>query len=176
MTVIVMSKHKDHYYIHADGRCTQDWMGIASDEVTKVFEGKDFIFGLAGAAAAQLIIGEALAKETRPMQLLKLLESSEFKPYLRSCSALIATTNHGAYGLSVRPEGFLSSTMTVDIIRWNEGDLPQSIGSGFLNVRTLLSLNSKVTPELVKKAIKDSYKVNHTIGGRISETKLKISK
>lgn len=73
MTVIVLTKEKNTYHIHGDGRTSQDWMGIASNNSKKVHEGKDCIFGICGKASAKLIMKDILNKTSAPMQVLRKL-------------------------------------------------------------------------------------------------------
>jgi hypothetical protein len=173
MTVIVLSKHENHYYMHADGRTSQDWMGIASDNSVKVHTGKDCIYGTCGRAAAKVIVKALLSRTRDPLKMAKLLHHKDFKDILQESSTLVATKKHGCYSINIRGASLFSPKADHSIITWDLDTLPQILGSGFLNVRTLLAQYDKPTPEQVRKAIEDSYKVNHTIGGLISEVKLK---
>ncbi len=178
MTVIVLSKYEGHYYMHSDGRTSQDWMGIASDNSIKVYEGKECIYGTCGKAAAKVIIKELLNKTRDPLKMAKLLYHKDFKDILQDSKTLVATKKYGCYTISIsmgRSSMFNSGKTECDIILWEDANLPQITGSGFLNVRTLLAqYETDPSPMQVKEAIKDSYKVNHTIGGLISEVKLKV--
>lgn len=159
-----------------DGRTSQDWLGIASDNSIKVHEGKNCIFGTCGKAAAKIIVQNLLKKTQDPFKLIKLLHHKDFKDILQDSHTLVATQRYGCYSLNVRPSSnsmFSSGSAIKDVVLWDDDCLPQIIGSGFLNVRTLLSQYDKVTPELVKESIRTAYKTNHTIGGLITEVKLK---
>lgn len=172
----MLSKHEGKYYVHSDGRVTQDWTGIASDEFVKVFKAKDCVYAICGNADSVLMLHEVFNKGSKPTQVLRTMSSPEFYPFLKSCSVLVGTAHHGCYSISINPKGFLSDALDVSIIPWPDNSLPQVKGSGFLNVKTLLAAKDKVTPTLVKKSIKDSYKVNHTIGGSIFEASIAINK
>lgn len=176
MTVIVLSKSNGHYYMTGDGRTSMGWMGIASDTTQKVHQLKDCLYGVCGNASAKMII-EMLLKRTRdPKRLIKLLLHKDFKDILQDCEALIATQKFGCYTISIsNGHPMFKSSGSSEIITWSDESLPQISGSGSLNVKTLLSVNheDKPTPEQIVKSIEASYKVNHTIGGTITQVSLK---
>ncbi len=178
MTVIVMTKHDGHYYMTGDGRTTQDWIGISSDNSIKVHEGKDCLYGVCGNASAKLVIKALLDKTRDPLKLLKLMGSKEFKDILQDSAAMVATKKHGCYTLRIDNKKDKDGAKTTDfsIVPWQDADLPQMVGSGFISVRTLLAQKNTITPMTVKDSIFDSYKVNHTIGGLITQVKLKVGK
>ncbi len=176
MTVICLTKYKNTYTISGDGRTSQDWAGVSTDSSIKVFKTKDCIYGGCGHASARLVINKALSRTSDPFKLLKLLNHKDWRDLLQPTSVLVASKKHGAYTVSIDKRGMLSTGHDVNVITWDDGALPQVIGSGFLQVRTLLSMhdNGKLSPKVVKDAITSAYKTNHTIGGNI--TQLSISK
>lgn len=176
MTVIVLSKHKDSYYLHSDSRCTQGAYGIMSDSYTKVYEQKDCIFSVCGEASCVLVMKALLAKTRDPLKLLRLLHHKEFKDILSSCSVLIATTRNGCYILDIDKKGLFDSEAKHSVVTLTDKDLPQMDGSGFVNVRSKLSEYDIVTPDVVKRCIEAAYKDNHTIGGAVQEVKLSVGK
>lgn len=177
MTVIVLSRTKDTYYIHSDGRCSQDWMGIASDNAVKVFKEKDCIFGICGSAAAKVVVQQILKKATDPFKVLKLLHHKDFRDILQPCQILVASAKHGAYTVFISEyEGLMSSKIYKGVVTWGDESLPQIVGSGFLNVRSLLSVQKTITPKVVEEAIIQAYTTNHTIGGKVSMVSVKIKK
>lgn len=179
MTVIVLTEHEGFYYMTGDGRTSQDWMGIASDNSVKVHEGKECIYGTCGNASAKLVIKALLDKTRDPLKLMRLMKHKDFKDILQNSSTLVATKKHGCFTLGISKIGGLVSgpgEFMCDIVTWDRDCLPQIEGSGFLSVRTLLSQYRETTPEMVKDAIEQSYTVNHTIGGKITQVKLKIGK
>ncbi len=186
MTVIVLSKYKGTYYLTGDGRCTARHH-IASDEVTKVYKatgkrkvkGKitqdEYIFGGAGCASSEILIKKALAKTRDPHKLQRLLkDSKEFKDHLVTTHCFVVTKKFGSYLLCIEPQGFLSSSYVAITIAWEDSSLPQVIGSGSHHVSALLSQYENPTPKVVEACIKQAYKVNCTIGGKISSVDLKV--
>lgn len=184
MTVIVLSKFEGYYYIHGDGRTSQDWMGIFSDESIKVHKGKDCIYGICGNCADILPLSEALKHTRDPFKLLKLLNGKEYKPLIQSTGVLVATTSHGCYSIERRPhrdpaiEADPAKRPGATIMPISLAQMPVMDGSGFISVRTLLAQKdpNEISPDVVEDAIQDSYKVNHTIGGKVSSVRLKIGK
>lgn len=176
MTVIVLTKEKNTYHIHSDGRTSQDWMGISTNNSKKVHDGKDCIFGVCGSAAAKLIIKDVLSKVNNPIQVLRKLHSKDYKDLLQDSQTLVATKKHGCYTLSISTKSLFSTSPNISIVTWDDDALPQIVGSGFLSVRTLLSTQEKITPKIVEWAITQAYEVNHTIGGKISHLSLELPK
>ena len=177
MTVIVLSKHGGYYHLTGDGRTSQDWMGIASDNTIKVREGKNCIYGTCGKAAAKIVIAHMLAKTQNPIKLLQMMHHKDYKDLLQDSTTLVASPKYGCYTIQIS-NGHILSGKSHSIVTWDEGALPQIIGSGFLSVRTLLSTieNKDITLQVVNDAILSSYKVNHTIGGKITTVKIKAPK
>ncbi len=175
MTVIVLSQHEGSYYMTGDGRATEDWRGVCTDNFIKVHSGKDYIYGTCGNCSANVVVKALLAKTRDPIKLLKLMKHKDFKDILQDSSTLVATKKFGCYTLDISKSKvlFTPSAAEGDIILWDDGTLPQIAGSGYLNVRTLLAQKEKASPKEVIKAIEDSYKVNHTIGGKITQVRLK---
>lgn len=191
MTVIVLSKFENTYFIHADGRCSMDWMGIHSDNATKVHQGKGYIWGFCGSCDSILPLEEALKKTQDPIKLLRYLNSKAIAPYLSSFGILVATKKHGAYQVERRCSAHKEiecdekKRPKASLMKLSDEQLPQTDGSGFLSVKTLLIASGgkgylhKVEDkehhsDAVKAAITDSYLVNHTIGGEIKELRLDI--
>src|SRR5690348_1942698 len=101
MTVIVLSKYAGNYYMHSDGRTSQDWMAIASDNSVKVHKDTDYIYGTCGNASAKVVI-KALLKRTRdPFKIIKLLHHKDFRDILQDSCTLVATQRHGCYSISI---------------------------------------------------------------------------
>ncbi len=180
MTVIVLTEHKGYYYLHGDGRATEGSHGINTDNEVKVYQGKGYMFGQCGECSDLLPLNEALKTTHEPFKLLKLLHSDEFKLLFKNLGVLVATSKHGCYSIDRTPhkdpniEHDPVKRPLATIIPWTREALPQMVGSGYLHVRTLLAQHEVITPDIVKSAIETSYKVNHTIGGKITELKLKV--
>lgn len=162
--------------MHGDGRTSQDWMGISTNNSVKVHEGKDCIYGTCGKAAAKLVMKDILNKTCNPMQVLRKLHSKDYKDILQDSQTLVATKKYGCYTLSIHGGNPFKAGHQVDICSWDDDALPQIVGSGFLSVRTLLSTQEKITPDAVKWAIQQSFEVNHTIGGKITHVSLPLPK
>lgn len=186
MTVIVMSKYDGSYYLTSDGRTTQDWAGIASDETQKVFAGNNCAYGICGNASAKTVIHELLRKSTKPIDVLRHARHESFKGLLKDCSVLVATKKHGCYTLNINAANPFQPEDRLSIIPWSDEQLPQVAGSGFLNVRTALGVikdqegednnTNHQHPDSIVWAITQSYKDNHTIGGRVSQVELQLTK
>lgn len=176
MTVIVLIKDKNGYHLLGDGRTSQDWMGINTDNSRKVHEGKDCIYGTCGDASAKLIMKDILSKTCNPIQVLRKLHSKDYKDILQNSQTLVATKKHGCYTLTIQDGNPFKSGHEVGICTWDDDALPQMVGSGFLSVRTLLATQENITPQVVEWAISTSYEVNHTIGGKITHVSLLLPK
>lgn len=179
MTVIVIYEDYDtkEIKITGDGRTSQDWMGIFSDETTKVFRKKDFIYGSCGDASSKAVIPELLRKtKCNKMALLNAIKDEEFKDILPNCKTFYAHKTKGMAIMTVDAKNSKDDYGKISILPLEYAQLPQAIGSGFLNVRTLLGNSKKVTQRDVEKAIRDSYKHNHTIGGKVSTVVLKYKR
>lgn len=163
------------YYIHTDGRCSKG-TEIASDGTVKAFKGKGYIYAVCGYLAAFMIIDEVLKRKQNPMEVLKLLHSKQYNPYLWHCGVLVATEKYGAYTIDVEPDSNDTSKHKISIVRWGDKDLPQLDGSGSKVVGALLAQHVHPSPEQVKKSFLTAYKVDHTIGGEITELSLKAKK
>lgn len=168
MTVIVLYKDDSDgkYKITGDGRTSQDWMGVFSDNTTKVFNEGTHIFGSAGDASSKTVIPVILKKSKgKHINLLRLCRDKDFVDILPNCQTIFAHHKEGIGMLSIH--GSILGGKQVQVLPLQDEQLPQAIGSGFINVRTLLS-GKVTTQKTVEKAIKDSYEVNHTIGGKIT--------
>jgi hypothetical protein len=176
MTVIVLSKHDGVYHIHGDGRTSMDWMGVATNNSTKVHAGKDYIYGTCGNATAKVVIKALLEKTTDPIKLLRLMHHKDFKDILQDSKTLVATKKHGCYEISIRKQGGLlgNTSASCGVITWDDDALPQMSGSGSLAVGALLSQHDEPMPIHVEQSIQQAFKVNHTIGGKITQVSLDI--
>ncbi len=177
MTVIVMSKNNNKYYLTSDGRTSQGWMGIASDNTVKVHSGKGCIYGVCGNASAKLIMKMLLNKTSDPVKFLKLLHHKDYAHLLQHSTTLVASQKFGCFTVHIHPRSMSpfgsSSGHTCEIIPWDDKNLPQIAGSGSLQVKALLSQYAQEPlPEGVKAAILQAYVTNHTIGGEISQISL----
>lgn len=167
MSVVVLTKFKNKYYLHADSRTSEDWMGINTDGAIKVFKGNTHICGVVGDASAKLVMQEVLSKGNKPIQVLNRLHDRKYKHLLKNSQTLVATRSFGIYTIAIH-KSILSSDVNIAIIPWPDSALPQSIGSGSLAVRAILSLLPEIKPIDVKNSIVQAYKVNHTIGGPVN--------
>lgn len=169
MTVITICKEKEKYHIVGDGRMTSGHH-IMSDQMVKVGSGKGYIFGICGSASGLLTMKLLLSQSTDPAELLTMIHQDKYK-HLKSLvnHVFVACQYHGVYEMII--DSFHDKT-DVAIIPFEDDALPMVMGSGTPQVKALLAQHEDVTVEHIKKAYHAAYKVNCTIGGKISSVEL----
>lgn len=179
MTVLIMYCDKDYYYITADGRATGS-VEVYSDNMTKVYNEGDYIFGHCG-GCEDIIPFKELIKEAKadPWQIILLSKSDTYKAMFNDFGCLVASKDHGLYHVERSPhsddniESDLEKRPRVEAFPVDPEDLPIYDGSGKYHVQGILAGVKKLTPKIVEAAIKKAYSVNMTIGGKIKTVKLK---
>lgn len=173
MTVIVLSKDSNNYYITGDGRsCAGD--EVISDNCIKVHKGKDYIVGFCGLSGDEVPILEAINRVQDPFKLLQLLKTDEFKDLFTNFGVLVATKKYGCYEVYKELASGDKDTPCC-VVRVNTNELPYLIGSGSSTVRAFLKADGiTFGSDAIELEIIRAAELCNSIGGMCTTVSLKV--